>query len=625
MTVTVSGLGNSNLDVSSLVSQLMQVESIPKNQLQSELSVDQSQISAWQTLGTQLGAVRTAAQALATPALAAGATATSSNAAVVTASAITGATPGSVALTVSQLATAQQVASAAYASPTELVGAGTVAVGALGGLGVTGVSADATATAGLHHVTVSQASAAATITGATLSPPLVVTAGTNDQLTLIINGVPHTVTIPPGTYTNASTLAAAVEAAGGGGIVATADGSSLQLRTADQGSQSSLSIGTSATADAAATLGLSAGTSATGSDGVIDVDGTDYTVNHLDSTGTVTAGGLTLSLGNGLQAGSGTVVVAQTDATTTLSDLSASLGVAGGPLTSSVVSAGGSGTSAYLVLSATQTGTANALQIGSTLGGLPAAGFTTITAAADAHLQMGSLSISRSSNTISDLIPDVTLTLTGTSTSPVTVTTSTDIAGTTSKLQDFVNSLNTVIGTAKADTAYDVSSQTGGPLVGDNGASSLGDQIFAALQGVSGTGTTKALSQLGFTVQQDGTYQLDTAALAAQLAADPAGATQLLADAMSSVSDLVGQMTGSSGVVSSSTAEYTANSKTLQSQIDGWTTRLAEIQANYTQQFSALQASLQAMDTEQTLLGSLIAGINANSGITNSSSSHSSS
>ncbi|HVS67329.1 MAG TPA: flagellar filament capping protein FliD [Mycobacteriales bacterium] len=620
MPVTVSGLGSSSLDVTSLVSQLMQVESVPKNQLQSQLSATQSELNAWQTLGTQLDAVRSAAQALATPALAAGATATSSNPAILTAHAITGATPGSVSLTVSQLATAEQVASPAYTSPSETVGAGTVAVGALGGLGVTAVSADATATAGLHHVTVSQASAAATVTGATLSPPLVVTAGSNDQLTLVINGVPHTVTIPPGTYTSASTLAAAVEAAGGGGIVASADGSSLQLRTADQGSQSSLSIGTSGSADAAATLGLTAGTTATGTDGVINVDGTDYTINHLDSTGTVSAGGLTLSLGNGLQTGSGTVVVAQTDATTTLTQLSAALGVAGGPLTASVVTAGAGSSAAFLVLGATQTGTANALQIGSTIGGLPSSGFSTITAAADAHVQMGTLSITRSSNTISDLVPDVTLTLTGTSPTAVTVTTSTDVDGTTSKVQSFVNALNTVLGTAKADTAYDVTSHTGGPLVGDNGASSLGDQIFAVLQGVSGTGATKALSQLGISVQQDGTYKLDSAALATQLATDPAGASDLLAKAMSSIADLAGQMTGSSGVVTSSEAEYTATSKTLQGKIDDWTTRLAEIQANYTQQFSALQASLQAMDTEQTLLGSLIAGINANSGISSNSS-----
>ena len=182
-------------------------------------------------------------------------------------------------------------------------------------------------------------------------------------------------------------------------------------------------------------------------------------------------------------------------------------------------------------------------------------------------------------------------------------------------MQGFVNALNTLLGTAKADTAYDVASQTGGPLVGDNGASSLGDRLFAALQSVSGTGATKALSQLGLTVQQDGSYSLDTSMLTARFAADPSGAAQLLATAMSSVADLADQMTGTGGVVSSSTAEYTATSKSLQSRIDGWTTRLAEIQTNYTRQFSALQASLQEMDTQQTLLGSLIAGVKANSGI----------
>jgi flagellar hook-associated protein 2 len=105
MGVTISGTF-SGLDVSSIISTLIQADSIPITNLQTQDTKLSSQSTALGTLGSSLGSLSVALQALAAPGLFRSQTATLSNSTVGTATVSTGATAGTTDINITQLASA---------------------------------------------------------------------------------------------------------------------------------------------------------------------------------------------------------------------------------------------------------------------------------------------------------------------------------------------------------------------------------------------------------------------------------------------------------------------------------------------------------------------------------------
>ena len=105
MGVTIAGTF-SGLDVSSIISTLIQADSIPITNLQTQDTTLTTQSTALGTLGTSLGNLSVALQALAAPGLFDSQTATLSNSTVGTATVGTGATAGTTDVNITQLATA---------------------------------------------------------------------------------------------------------------------------------------------------------------------------------------------------------------------------------------------------------------------------------------------------------------------------------------------------------------------------------------------------------------------------------------------------------------------------------------------------------------------------------------
>jgi len=105
-TFAIAGL-SSGIDTTSLISQLMTVAAQPQNALKTQLSNQQTLVSAYQSLNTKLQALQTAADAVNNPDTWTAAKASSSNTSVI-ASTTTGAVAGSSAtFDVTQLASAQ--------------------------------------------------------------------------------------------------------------------------------------------------------------------------------------------------------------------------------------------------------------------------------------------------------------------------------------------------------------------------------------------------------------------------------------------------------------------------------------------------------------------------------------
>ncbi|AGU51397.1 putative flagellar hook-associated protein 2 FliD [Variovorax paradoxus B4] len=126
---SISSLGvGSNLDLSTLLTQLQTAESQPLVALQQRQVSYTSKLSAYGTLQSSLGTLQAAAKKLSDPALFLGVKAASSAPDVLTAAAGGTAAAGTYAVEVTQLAQSQSLVAAGQASTTTAIGSGTITI-----------------------------------------------------------------------------------------------------------------------------------------------------------------------------------------------------------------------------------------------------------------------------------------------------------------------------------------------------------------------------------------------------------------------------------------------------------------------------------------------------------------
>ena len=123
--ISSTGIG-SGLDVASIISSLMAVESQPLHQMQSAAASIQTKVSAFGTLQSAMSSFRDAALALTNSSTWSATTASSADTSAITVSTGATAPAGNYSIEVKNLATSQSVASGAFASTSATVGAGSV-------------------------------------------------------------------------------------------------------------------------------------------------------------------------------------------------------------------------------------------------------------------------------------------------------------------------------------------------------------------------------------------------------------------------------------------------------------------------------------------------------------------
>lgn len=169
-----------------------------------------------------------------------------------------------------------------------------------------------------------------------------------------------------------------------------------------------------------------------------------------------------------------------------------------------------------LQLSSTSTGAAQAFTVDQT-----ALATTETTAARDAQIKVGTTTISNAANTFSNVLPGVTFTVSKDNDLGVTLTMSPDAAGISKKIQALVDAANSALGTISTYSAYDSSTQTGGPLTGDYTVRELRSQVLDAI--TTAVGGSSA-SDVGISVDKDGKINFDSSAFASFFQSDPAAA-----------------------------------------------------------------------------------------------------
>lgn len=128
MASIVSSTGASGLPIDSLVSAQMQIEQQPLTDIKTKISSYNTKLSAYSTLKSGLSTFQTAVDKLATAAKFNAQSVTASDSTTISATADGTAVNGNYNVTVSQLATSQKLASAAYSSTTDTVGTGKLTI-----------------------------------------------------------------------------------------------------------------------------------------------------------------------------------------------------------------------------------------------------------------------------------------------------------------------------------------------------------------------------------------------------------------------------------------------------------------------------------------------------------------
>ncbi|MDR5702662.1 MAG: flagellar filament capping protein FliD [Armatimonadota bacterium] len=230
-----------------------------------------------------------------------------------------------------------------------------------------------------------------------------------------------------------------------------------------------------------------------------DKDATDF------GTGTIT-----------IQVGSNTpVTITIGAANNTLEGIKNAINQANAEVTASIVN---DGTGYRLLITGNNTGAANTVTISHTLtGGTYSLGtFNTIQVNQDAQIVIGSgagaLTVNKPSNTVTDVVPGVTLNLFKASATPVTVTVDLDKDGIVKKVQEFVDAFNSVMDFIKDKASYDPNTKTAGPLFGQFTVRSVEQDLINMATGIVAglPAETNALSDVGITLGRDKHLTLDT-------------------------------------------------------------------------------------------------------------------
>ncbi len=153
----------------------------------------------------------------------------------------------------------------------------------------------------------------------------------------------------------------------------------------------------------------------------------------------------------------------------------------------------------------------------------------TYVAGTDASFTLDGVGMTRSSNTISDALPGVTLNLLEGAGATTTFTVSNDTATVTQNINKFVSSYNSAMSLIHQQSVYDPTTHTAGPLSGDSTIINLQMDLQRILSSpISGAnGSIAIASQIGISTQTDGTLLLDNTKLSAALSSDFNGVVDL--------------------------------------------------------------------------------------------------
>lgn len=156
-----------------------------------------------------------------------------------------------------------------------------------------------------------------------------------------------------------------------------------------------------------------------------------------------------------------------------------------------------------------------------------------VTGAADAVFSVDGQPMTNATNSITDVIPDATITLKDSNVGePITLSISENSSGIKNQITTLVDGYNELIALINEQTSYNAETEASGTLFGDSLITGIERQIRNTLTDriENSDSNYTSLASIGITTNSDGTLELDGEKLDTALADDYAGVTTLFAD-----------------------------------------------------------------------------------------------
>ena len=266
----------------------------------------------------------------------------------------------------------------------------------------------------------------------------------------------------------------------------------------------------------------------------------------------------------------------------------------------------------YKIVLTGQTGASNSFTVSTDAADSSGLNFTTPAGqeAADAAVTVNGVAISRSTNTIDDVIPGMTFDLLGPTTGAVAVQLNRDSSGVKEKVQSLVTAYNNMVsdfGILTGPASEDEEDIYSGSLRGDSTVRSVLSQIRQVFFGESETAgeSITSLRDMGVSVDKDGVVTLDEAtldealannfeevvsALAGRTTAEVDGETVIRQGLGAEMASRLRALMGPTGIILSQSNSAESQVTRYEEQLEKLETRMEGILERYTKQFAAMES-----------------------------------
>lgn len=335
------------------------------------------------------------------------------------------------------------------------------------------------------------------------------------------------------------------------------------------------------------------------------------TAGNANKTTALGTGTLTLQVGT-----QEAVSITLDSSNNTLEGIRDAINAADAGITASIVN-DGSDTPYRLVLTSDSTGTESEMTVtytgtdstdqASSLFGYDGTtgNMTETVEALDAELTINGIAISSQSNTVEDALQGVTLSLSATSSSQ-TLTIAQDTDAILEAITTFVDAYNDYVTTVDELTAYNADTDTAGELLGDSTTRRISSELSSDLYSAIGSGTYSYLSQLGISLEVDGTLLIDEDALTSALEDDAQAVSQFFIGTDDSTgfitqlsSDLDNYLDEDNGLIVAKT--------------DSLESKLEQLEERYEEKQALIDSEMARWTEEFTQLDTLISELNSTS------------
>ena len=329
----------------------------------------------------------------------------------------------------------------------------------------------------------------------------------------------------------------------------------------------------------------------------------------------------TVSLTVGTGGDAETVDIVMTDSTT-LDEFVTQFNNSSTKAVASVVNVGNSSSPDYrIAIVSNSQGTAEgniSVNVGSAITSGASSAFDTnsVSQATDATFSISGISgtITRSSNSVSDVIPGMTFNLQSTGSASLSI--SDDVSASSTTVQEFVDAYNEVVNYIAENDLITRQEENGevsnifGPLADTSIDENILGSLRSALTGSATSGrTVNMLADIGITTQRDGTLAFDNDTFVEAMSNDSEGVrqiTQTLGETLAATDGTIAQYTRFNGMIDQLSYSNSQSISDMQNKVADAEKSLAKQEQSLTAQFSRLEYLMSKLNSQSQTLQSIL-------------------